>query len=252
MQLETTGFSPAPDAICQDKELGPIAAVVFGKVWRYCQMSDRVCCASLDRIAQECGISRNTALLYVKKLCEKGWITDGTPTFKDKPHLYFDTGKFRLRLSFEEVETPEPKPVSEESKICTPGVKDLDSRGANFGHKEDDGGDDEDEEKLTVPQKAERMSTILEKRLRIQALPVIRESILQIASRVSIAFFRECVDVAAKNNAYSWQYVEKVITSGGPRATEKRPKPSPRAMPGVAPRVAANGGQQLAQKFIDY
>lgn len=237
MQLETTGFSPAPDAICQDPDLGPIAAVVFGKMWRYCQMSDGVCKASMERIATECGISRNTALSHARKLCEKGWLTDTTPDANDKPHVYAEMGRFRMRLSFE----------------GTPPLQILNTPPPKTGGKEDDRGEDDEEEKtLTVPQKAERMCKVLETNLRIQALPVIRESILRLANTLSIAFFRECVDAAAKNNAYSWAYVEAIIANGGPRANEKRPKPSARPNPYMSPRVAANGGQQLPQNFTDY
>ncbi|MCX6054207.1 MAG: hypothetical protein NTZ74_04685 [Chloroflexi bacterium] len=42
-----TGFTPSFDVL--DDELGPEASKIFGAVWRYCQMENGVCFASIEK-----------------------------------------------------------------------------------------------------------------------------------------------------------------------------------------------------------
>ncbi len=49
---EVSGFTPVFDVIVdvyQDK----IRALVFGAIWRFCQMEDKVCKASLEKIGRD-------------------------------------------------------------------------------------------------------------------------------------------------------------------------------------------------------
>lgn len=94
-----SGFTPAPDVLIRD--YGYITALVWGKIWRYCQMSDGVCRASLDRLAAELGMSDNTIMRHLKPLCDDGYLYDSTPDLKNKPHIYSDTGKIRIKISVE-------------------------------------------------------------------------------------------------------------------------------------------------------
>lgn len=94
-----SGFTPAPDVLIRD--YGYMTALVWGKVWRYCQMSDGVCRAALDRISTELGMSYSTILRHIKPLCDDGYLYDSTPELKNKPHIYSDTGKIRIRVSVE-------------------------------------------------------------------------------------------------------------------------------------------------------
>lgn len=92
---EIDGFTPVIDAIVDD--LGLMPAVVFGRIWRYCQMEDKECSASLERIAGEIGVSRKTVQRYTKELCEAGYLVDTTPNRRNRPHRYKDAGKVQLR-----------------------------------------------------------------------------------------------------------------------------------------------------------
>lgn len=94
-----SGFTPAPDVLIRD--YGYITALVWGKVWRYCQMADGVCRASIDRIANELGMSDNTIMRHLKPLCDDGYLYDSTPERRNKPHIYSDTGKIRIKVSVE-------------------------------------------------------------------------------------------------------------------------------------------------------
>ncbi len=95
---EVDGFTPIIDGLIDNKELGIIGAAVFGRIWRYCQMSDNVCRASHDRIADELGISRRTIIRYIDVLVSQGYLKDTTPELRNRPHIYADTGKASISV----------------------------------------------------------------------------------------------------------------------------------------------------------
>lgn len=66
------GFFMAPEAIVA--ELGPAQAVLYGRIWRYCQ-GGGTCYASLDTLAKECGVSRPTVCRWIGDLVDTGYIT---------------------------------------------------------------------------------------------------------------------------------------------------------------------------------
>lgn len=120
---EVDGFTPIMDAMIPD--VGLICAAVFGKAWRFCQMADGVCKASQDRIASELGLSRITVNGYFKKLCESGYLMDTTPGLLGLPHIYKDTGKAGLLISF----TGGVKNIDSSSKkYLHPPVKNIDTK----------------------------------------------------------------------------------------------------------------------------
>ena len=78
------------------QEFGLVTAAVFGAVWRYCQMENRVCNASTRTIADDLGMEHGTVLRHIKKLCKAGYLRDETPGLRNKPHTYSDTGKVKI------------------------------------------------------------------------------------------------------------------------------------------------------------
>jgi DnaD/phage-associated family protein len=107
-----SGFTPLIDSVVT--ECGLMTAAVFGKMWRYCQMEDGVCKASQERLAAELGITRPTVNAHICKLIEAGYIVDKTPTLAGAPHVYADTGKAGLSISF----TAKQQPVKEFDTTC--------------------------------------------------------------------------------------------------------------------------------------
>lgn len=91
------GFTPVIDALVT--ELGLMTAVVFGRVWRYCQMEDQVCKASLEKIGESIGVDRVTVMRHIKQLCDGGYLKDLTPDLRNRPHIYVDTGKAGIKVS---------------------------------------------------------------------------------------------------------------------------------------------------------
>jgi DNA-binding transcriptional ArsR family regulator len=88
------GWTPIIDAIAM--EHGLVTAAVFGRMWRFCQMSDGICKASLDKIASYLGIDKSTVMRHAKILVDAKFLEDTTPNIKNKPHIYRDTGKAQL------------------------------------------------------------------------------------------------------------------------------------------------------------
>ncbi len=91
---QVKGFTPVIDVVVED--VGLVAAAVYGAVWRFSQMQDGVCRASLETIAARVGVNRWTALRHIKALVQAGYLRDLTPDEKGRPHRYADTGKARL------------------------------------------------------------------------------------------------------------------------------------------------------------
>ena len=96
VSAEIGGFTPIIDAVVS--EVGFVPAAVFGVVWRFCQLKDGVCNASLDTIAAKLDISTRTALRHIKALCDAGYIEDTTPELRNRPHVYRDTGKAGIKI----------------------------------------------------------------------------------------------------------------------------------------------------------
>jgi DNA-binding Lrp family transcriptional regulator len=109
---DVEGWTPVIDTIVEGLDL--LSSVVFGRVWRYCQMEDGVCRATVDRIADGCGLSRKTVERRIEILCEKGYIKDLTPNLKNRPHTYMDTGKAALRVTVSA--TSESRSTTSESR----------------------------------------------------------------------------------------------------------------------------------------
>lgn len=84
------------DNVLKDTSL--ITAVVFGGMWRYCQMQNGVCQATLETIAERVGLSRQAVIEHIQKLEEAGYIEDTTPDLRNRPHTYRDTGKAGLHI----------------------------------------------------------------------------------------------------------------------------------------------------------
>ena len=94
IEVELTGFTPVLDDLIREYDL--VTAAIYGIVWRYAQMSDKVCKASLKRIGGRLDLSGKTAERHIKKLCDDGYLVDLAPDLRNKPHTYAVTGKAEL------------------------------------------------------------------------------------------------------------------------------------------------------------
>lgn len=90
------GFTPLIDTLTT--QYGPIRAAVFGRMWRFCQMKDGICRASLEKISDGLGIDRSTVARHIEALCDDGYLEDTTPELRNRPHIYADTGKAGIKV----------------------------------------------------------------------------------------------------------------------------------------------------------
>ena len=88
------GFTPLIDAMV--RKYGLVTAAVFGRVWRYCQLDNAVCSASLETIAAELGLNRRTIMRHIDILVRDGFLDDKTPERLYRPHILADTGRAQL------------------------------------------------------------------------------------------------------------------------------------------------------------
>ena len=94
-------FTPVFDVIVD--ELGKNIAIAFGIIWRYCQMENGSCSASVEKMSGRAGIHRTTMMQYIKSLCDNGYILDTTPDLRNHTHTYLDTGKVRIEATLRAV-----------------------------------------------------------------------------------------------------------------------------------------------------
>lgn len=92
-------FTPLLDALV--KEYGIITAAVWGRVWRYAQQNQKVCNASIETIATELNMGRQTVIRHIKVLVKNGYIKDHTPDKRNKPHTYSITKKAFIEIIVE-------------------------------------------------------------------------------------------------------------------------------------------------------
>ena len=89
---EVSGFYPLFEVLIEHYG-NIITPGVFGIAWRYCQMPDGVCKASLRTIAERIGLDDVTVMRHLKVLCDDDYLKDLTPGLRNKPHVYADTGR---------------------------------------------------------------------------------------------------------------------------------------------------------------
>ncbi len=88
---QLTNYTPVIDEVCDD--VGFLGAIIYGVVFRYCQMKESKCFATRDAIAKRANCSDRSVKRWLKELCKKGYIKDLTPKAKNRPHEYILTDK---------------------------------------------------------------------------------------------------------------------------------------------------------------
>lgn len=86
---KVNGWTPLIDAIVS--ELGYMSAMVFGVIWRHCQMKDQICYASHSTLANLVGVSRKTITRHANKLVKAGYLD--CENVAGDTVVYSDTGK---------------------------------------------------------------------------------------------------------------------------------------------------------------
>jgi len=111
---EMSGFTPIFDVVAD--ALGNVTASVHGLAWRFCQMEDGVCKASLSTMGKLLNLDESTISRHMKMLVESGYFIDLTPDVRNRPHVYADTGKVIMRSKIS-ARLADSKPSVADSKV---------------------------------------------------------------------------------------------------------------------------------------
>jgi DnaD/phage-associated family protein len=204
---QVDGFTPVIDGVIA--ELGLISAAVFGKAWRYCQMSDGVCKASQDRIASELGISRATVNDRFSELTRAGYLEDMTPDLLGMPHQYRDTGKANLSISF----------TATSKTDLHPPVKKIDTK--KVFKKEIKENDDV----LAIISRAYEQEIA-------QITPMIADELREASTAYPLQWTLDAIKESATQNKRGWKYVLAILKRWGAQGNQeamKRPTYTPAA-----------------------
>lgn len=93
---EVSGFIPVFEVVLHHYK-DYMTALVFGRMWQYCGMSDGVCRASLERIGKDIEVSAVTVMRHAEKLVNDGYLIDTTPDKRNAPHVYMDGRKVEMK-----------------------------------------------------------------------------------------------------------------------------------------------------------
>lgn len=201
---QVEGWTPVIDSVVQD--VGPTTALVFGKAWRYCQMSDGVCKASQDRIADELGMSRQTINAHFAKLVEAEYLRDLTPNLAGLPHQYADTGKAGLSIFL----------TATSQKILQPPVKNFDTKILSKKQTRNDEPDASLAEISKVYQSEIGLIT-----------PMIADELREASTAYPLQWILDAIRESARQNKRGWKYILAILTrwkAQGNQEAMKRPQ----------------------------
>ena len=179
-------FTPCPDVLIN--KYSHTAAIIWGKIWRYCQMADGVCNASILRLARELGLTDETVAKHIKSLEEGGYIKDMTPTLRHAPHTYIDTGKLSIRVNIFMEETPE-----EGTELI----------GKRYGKNRL-------KESTTKGREENNIFTAYEQNIGV-ITPMIAEALMEAEQAYPEGWVLEGMALAVHNNKRNWRYIETIL-----------------------------------------
>lgn len=216
---QVDGWTPVIDGLVL--EVGAVTALIFGKMWRYCQMSDGVCKAGQERIANELGISRQTINSHIDKLVAAGFMEDMTPDLLGLPHQYRDTGKANLSISL----------TATCQKSLHPPVKNFDTK------KELKKDSKENDEALAT------ISRAYESEIGVLT-PMIADELQEAATAYPLKWTLDAIREAATNNKRGWKYVLAILARWKAQGNQEVMKPVGQAQ-GNASKRPASAYQQI-------
>ena len=183
--VTASGFTPAPDTLVE--KYGHTTPTVWGKIWRYSQMADGVCKASILRLASELNLTPNTVAKHVSLLETDGYVKDMTPDVRNKPHIYVDTGKLRIKISLEMAEFG--------------GTQNLSSRYSKIAH----------EESTTKGARA-KSNIFAAYEANIGALTAIMaETLVNAEKEYPEQWIIDAITLAVQREARNWRYCETIL-----------------------------------------
>ncbi len=220
---QVDGFTPVIDSIAN--ELGVISAVVFGRMWRFCQMSAGVCKASLETIAGKTGLSRASIMRHAKKLCEAGYLKDKTPDLRNVPHIYADTGKAGLQINLQTVSQGN---VTFQSETQT--VSERNATVSESHLKKELKKDTKENDEVLA-----QISKAYESEIGVLT-PMIADELREAATAYPLKWTLDAIREAATNNKRGWKYVLAILARWKAQGNQEVMKPVGQAQSNASKR----------------
>ena len=214
---EVSGFTPMFDAIVQEYQDETIAAV-FGAIWRYCQMQDGICRASLDTIASTIGVNKATVMRHADRLCEDGYIKDLTPELRNRPHIYAETGRIQIKSKFETVAQRNATVAQRNATVAQSKLSKV--------FKKDIKKDEDDEALATISKSYSSEIGMI--------TPMIADELREASTAYPVQWTLDAIKEAATQNKRGWKYILAILTrwkSQGNQEAMKRPNAQPKQSP---------------------
>jgi DNA-binding Lrp family transcriptional regulator len=200
---EISGFYPMFEVLLK-RYNDVITPAVFGVAWRYCQMPDGVCKASLRTIAGILNISEATVMRRMDDLCTDGYLIDITPDLRNVPHTYVDAGLVVMKSSLGVVETVSHRNRTVSQRKATVSGSQLikDSNKESNKHNEEDA-------KLAA--QIETVKTLYEQNIGA-ATPLLMQLIRNAVLTYPFDWFVPAFETTVKSAKHrSWAFTETVL-----------------------------------------
>jgi len=200
-----SGFTPCPDILV--KKYSHTTALIWGKIWRHCQMQEEVCRASIQRLATELNLTEDTISKHIKLLEDGKYIKDLTPERRNRPHEYVDTEKIRLKIQL----------MMEESTTENLGSDYLKNR---------------HEESTTT---TTNLFSVYESNIG-PITTMIADSLQDAEKTYPVQWIVEAIKLSVENNKRNWRYCETILDRwkrDGKDNGKNKPKQSPQSSPAI-------------------
>lgn len=184
VETMASGFTPCPDILTT--KYSHTTSLIWGKIWRFCQMPEDVCRAAIKRIADELSLSTNTIAKHIEMLEKGGYILDKTPNLRNKPHTYIDTGKLHLKISLWMAES---------------GTQNLSSHYSKT----------EVEESTTNSSEVQKNIFACYEKNIAMLTPVIADTLQEAEKEYPADWITDAIRLAVENNKRNWRYCEAIL-----------------------------------------
>ena len=179
-----SGFTPCPDILVE--LYSHTTALVWGKIWRFEQMSEGVCRASILRLSNELNMDTKTIAKHIAVLEDGEYVVDTTPSVRNRPHIYRTTTKLALRISIDMGET---------------GTENFPTHYGKFPHEESTTNSGTGETNIfTVYQSNIGLLT-----------PIVADSLKDAETLYPTEWILDAIALAVTNNKRNWRYCESIL-----------------------------------------
>ena len=219
-QIITTvsGFIPVFEVVMQEYD-DYMTALVFGRIWQYCGMSDGVCRASIDRIARDLKMSGATIMRHIERLETGGYIYDTTPDRRNRPHEYVDCGKVVMKGSLHAGIAQKNSGIAQKNVTIAQSqlIKQYNTTIKQVN---------DNDEKTEIDRRTAILSTLYSNNIGA-ITPMIADILKDIAETYpDEIWYKPAFEIAVKNNARNLAYIETVLRNWRDKGRDWAPKMS--------------------------